>query len=88
MIFPIWTIYTFSIKSCYSYLNIFSILPPIIFLYVYSILMLTNFPFRLLQQRTDETRIPPTYKSGTPSHPIFCVNPTSFTPASFINVLS
>ena len=33
MIFPIWTIYTFSIKSCYSYLNIFSILPPIISLY-------------------------------------------------------
>ena len=30
MIFPIWTIYTFSIKSCYSYLNIFAILPPII----------------------------------------------------------
>src|SRR5258707_13029778 len=25
--------YTFSIKSCYSYLNIFSILPPIIALY-------------------------------------------------------
>ena len=25
--------YTFSIKSCYSYLNIFSILPPIITLY-------------------------------------------------------
>src|ERR1700734_2349078 len=53
---------------------------------VYQILMLTNFPFRLIQQRTDETRNPPTYKSGTPSHPIFCVNPTSFTPASFVNV--
>src|SRR5882762_11665831 len=30
IIFPIWTIYTCSVKSCYSYLNIFSILPPII----------------------------------------------------------
>jgi len=33
MIFPIWAIYTFSIKSCCSYLNIFSILPPIISVY-------------------------------------------------------
>ena len=29
IIFPIWTIYTFSIKSHFSYLNIFSIMPPI-----------------------------------------------------------
>ena len=29
IIFPIWTIYTFSIKSHYSYLNTFSTFPPI-----------------------------------------------------------
>jgi len=40
MIFPIWTIYTFSIKSCYSYLNIFSILPPMISLYRLTIVTL------------------------------------------------
>jgi len=33
IIFHVWTIYTLSIKSCYIYLNIFSILPPIIALY-------------------------------------------------------
>ena len=30
---PIWIIYIFSIKSHYSYLNTFTILPPIVFIY-------------------------------------------------------
>jgi hypothetical protein len=33
IIVPIWTIFTFSIKSCHSYPNIFSIMPPITALY-------------------------------------------------------
>ena len=33
IIVPIWTIYTFSIKSRHSYLNIFSIFLPIVSLY-------------------------------------------------------
>src|SRR6266436_8564662 len=40
IIFLIWTIYTFSAKSCYSYLNIFSILLPIISLYRLTIVIL------------------------------------------------
>jgi hypothetical protein len=40
MIFPIWIIYTFSIKSHNSYLNIFSILPPITTFYRLTIVSL------------------------------------------------
>ena len=40
IIFPIWTIYTFSIKSHYSYLNIFSIMPPITTFYRLTIVSL------------------------------------------------